>query len=206
MKKLLQTMVFSTSLLFASLSSAASMIFFDSTPEYGSVGDVISVDLMWDGSDDPTYISAWDVDISWDSSILSYSSTTFHFGVDSFGCFPGLTCDAFELAPGLLDVFEVSFDSTPDLMANQDLLGNMFALATFEFTAISDGITPLEFSQSFITFGDSPGTEINPTLRNGLVCIGNPDCITVPEPSTLPLLLIVMVSLFSLRIKRRRKL
>jgi len=206
MKKLIQSMVFSAGLLFGSMSNATPIIFFDSTPEFGSVGDTISVDIMWDGSGGIDYISAWDVDISWDSSILTYSSTSFHTGVDSFGCIPAFTCDAALLAPGLLDIYEFSFDSVTDLMMNQDGLGNMFSLATIEFTAIADGVTSLLFDGQLLAFGDENGGAISPDLVNGLVCIGsvNQNCANVPEPSTLPLLLLLVGGLVSARVKWRK--
>jgi len=170
----------------ANVAQAVPTISVDPASQIVGLGANFTVDLVWDG-DGPNYLGDWDIDLLYDDSILQYDGATFHFGVDSLGCLPGVSCDDFSV-PGLIDLFEVSFDAIPDLIANQDGLGNTFAIATLDFTALVDGLTDLTFG--FGTFGDEGGIPITPALVNGEVCVsrtGAP-CEEVPLPGVVPLM------------------
>ncbi|GGD63065.1 cohesin domain-containing protein [Lacimicrobium alkaliphilum] len=195
MKKLFRNLCVAIALGIPGMAIATPII--SVNPDYtnGTVGDVISVDILWDGSADPEYLGAWDIDLSFDNSILSFTSATFGFGVDSLGCIAFFTCDAFESSPGIIDLFEESLDSVADLMANQDGLANQFVLASLTFDAIGNGGTALAFTGSTLTFGDASGAAISPNLINGFVCIGEDGCVTVPEPTAILLLLSGLVLL-----------
>ncbi|WP_404364438.1 PEP-CTERM sorting domain-containing protein [Marinobacter sp.] len=171
------------------LVQAMPMVSINPTTSYGAVGDVVSVDILWNG-DGSNYIGDWDIDLAYDDTVVSYSGSTFYFGVDSFGCFD---CGDFSIA-GLIDLYEVSFDTPVDLKNNQDSLGNAFKLATLEFVGIADGISQLTFGAS--TFGDEIGNGFIPGLANGQICIGSADCdISVPEPTTLSVLILALAGL-----------
>ncbi len=202
---------------FAQFASAG-VISFDPTPSDGHiVGDNILVDLVWNGSGTGAagadeYLGAWDVDINFDDSIVSYQSTTFGFGVDSFGCIDGVTCGASELG-GTLDAFEISFDLVADLMANQDGLGNSFVIATFEFLAIADGVTDLTFASiggaDGTLFGDEAGNNITDQTRlaDGQICVGAAGCdvvVGVPTPETLPLVLFGLLAFGGMRLRKQQ--
>ncbi|GGO74137.1 cohesin domain-containing protein [Bowmanella pacifica] len=184
MKKLLRHLLLGIGLCLPGYALATPIIMLDPASSSGNLGDTITIDILWDGSADPAYLGAWDVDIAFDASILSFSSATFDFGVDSFGCIPGITCDAV-LAPGLLDIYEFSLDDIATLMANQDGLGNMFRLASIDFVAIGEGLSSLSFTGPFLTFGDEQGGAISPILRDASVCIGANGCTQIPEPAGL---------------------
>jgi hypothetical protein len=186
MKTLLRNLCLAFALAIPGTVIAMPIISIDPATTEGNIGDVISVDILWDGSSDQQYLGEWDIDLAFDDSILSYAGATFGFGVDSLGC---LICGDFETSPGLLDLFEVSLDDVATLMANQDGLGYQFVLATLTFDAIGNGQTPLAFTGSLLTFGDEIGDPISPQLVNGVVCIGEDGCvITVPEPTAVILL------------------
>jgi hypothetical protein len=104
----------------------------------------------------------------------------------------------------VIDIFVISFDFIPDLIANQDSMGNTFSLATLTFDAIDDGVSPLAFTGPFLTFGDEGGASMSPALVDGLVCIGNPNCARVPDPSSLPLLLLVIGGLIAKKIGKKK--
>lgn len=168
----------------ATLVQAMPIVKINPSTSYGAIGDVVSVDILWDGGGS-NYIGDWDVDLAYDDTIVSYSGSTFYFGVDSLGC---LVCGDASV-PGIIDLFEVSFDSVIDLQNNQDSLGNAFKLATLDFVGLADGISLLTFGAS--TFGDENGLGFTPDLQNGKICIGDADCtVSVPEPSTLSMLLL----------------
>ncbi|MDI9246011.1 PEP-CTERM sorting domain-containing protein [Marinobacter sp. CHS3-4] len=180
----------------AAVVNAMPMVSVDPETSFGSVGDTLFVDLLWDG-DGSQYIGDWDIDLTYDPTVVSYSGSEFHFGVDSFGCF---ICGD-DSVPGLIDLYEVSFDFPADLIANQDSLGKTFKLATLKFTGIADGISPLLFS-GLQTFGDENGDPFTPVLANGRICIGNVDCpVDVPEPTTLS---IFLIGLAGLALRRKR--
>ncbi len=153
----------------------------------GVVGDTIVVDLVWDGTGGmtPTYLADFDVDVSYDPSIVSFLGGIIdpEFGVDSFGCFD---CAVDGSTPGTVNLFEVSFDSVLDVLANQDGLGNTFSLASLSFEGLADGLSALTLNG--INFGDEFGGGFMPRLLNGNIAIGDPVHPPVPEPSTFLLL------------------
>ena len=164
--------------------ASAGMISLNPTPALGNVGDTISVDLMWTGSVGD-YIGDFDVQVNFNAAIAS----SFSINVDP-------DCGLDSLCLGLygsgtnasgLYAFVVSFDSPADLISNQDILGNTFRLATFEFLAEAEGQTALTLTQT--TFGNENGEAISPTLQNGQICIGPNGCANnVPAPGTVTLL------------------
>ena len=189
---------FTAALLLALCGNAASaaLISFDPTPVRVDVGDVFTVDMVWDGSGAvPEYVGAYDIFLGFNDTIARYEGSVLdpESGVDTFGC------DAFKLAfglcgddsvpstPNIIDIFDVSLDDPATLGANQDSLGNTFVLATLEFTALSEGETPLAFLLNSQVFGQDTGIEIFPTLFDGLICVGPNACAAVPEPGSLAL-------------------
>ena len=180
----------------SSLAQALPVVSLSPSTSYGLVGDTLYVDLLWNG-ESGDYLGAWDVDISYDSSVVSYAGASFHTGVDSWGC---LICGDGSVA-GTIDLYESSLDDVSDLMANQDGLGNAFTLATLEFQAVADGFSGLLFGAS--TFGDENGSAISPELVNGGICIGEDRCATeVPEPGSLLLMLLGGLALAGRRMIR----
>lgn len=172
------------------LVQAMPMVSINPSTSFGAVGDTISVDILWNG-DGNNYIGDWDIDLAYDDTVVSYSGTTFYLGVDSFGC---IDCGDSSIA-GLIDLYEVSFDSVDELKINQDSLGNAFKLATLDFVGIKDGISQLTFGALF-TFGDEGGNDFVPDLANGRICVGNVDCtVSVPEPATLSTLILGLAGL-----------
>ena len=162
-----------------------------------AVGDSVFVDLVWDG-DGANYIGAFDINIVYIDDILSYEGAIIDpvFGVDSLGCF---FCGD-ESVPGVVDLFEISFDDVVTLMANQDGLGNAFVLATMEFRGLQDGVTDLLLSG---TFGNEFGLPFAHDLVNGSIVVGDGGATPVSEPGTLSLL---AIGLAGIAWMRRRKI
>lgn len=104
------------------------------------VGDTFTVSVKVDGLTDGTApsLAAYDLDVLFDSSVLSFQSIAFGSGLDVSGL--GSVNDHALTAPGVLDVFEVSLDETADLNAQQ---GNAFTLFTLTFNALQAGASSL---------------------------------------------------------------
>jgi hypothetical protein len=126
------------------------------------VGDFPTVDAVISGLGDhaPPSLSGYDMDISYDSSILFLDSVDFgtNLLVSMGGNIP--------TAPGVVNVFEVSLEDPVDLVANQP---SSFSLFTMEFEAVETGISPLHLYVNALS--DEQGNSL-----------------LVPEPATLLLL------------------
>ena len=133
------------------------------------------------GSSSAPSLGAFDLDVSFDSSILSFNSLTFGdpvlgdqldlFGLGTFSGFDGSV-------PGLVDLFEVSFDSAADL---DSLQADSFILAILTFTGIGLGISDLLLSlDPPNALGDSVGSPLSATLENGRISV-----VPVPAPILL---------------------
>jgi hypothetical protein len=177
-------------------TAGAALIYFDPTPRFADVGDTFTIEMMWDGSGaSPEYVGAFDIFLGFDTVIARYEGSVIdpEFAVDTFGCdaFAQLIgqCgdDSLPAIPDIIDIFHVSLDSAGILQANQDGKGNIFSLATLEFTAQSEGRTPVSFLGPTQVFGEAAGIEIFPTLTAGLICVGPNACAAVPEPGTVAL-------------------
>lgn len=184
----------------AAVVQAVPMVSIDPATSFGTVGGSVKVDILWDG-DGSNYIGDWDIDLTYDETVVKYEGSSFHFGLDPLGC---ILCGDEDSVAGTINLYEVSLiKGTTDLTDNQDLLGNAFKLATLEFTGLIDGISPLKFGAS--TFGNEFGDGFTPTLANGRICIGNANCtVSVPEPTTLSVFLLGLVGLVLRRRYGRR--
>lgn len=185
----------STLALFCNVANAA-LIYFEPSPKFVEVGDMFTIDLVWDGSGaTPEYVGAFDFFLGFDTTIASYQGSVIdpEFAVDTFGCdaFAQLLgqCgdDSNPAIPDIVDIFHTSLDSPVGLQANQDSKGNMFVLATLEFMAQNEGETSLSFLGLTQVFGQDTGIEIFPTMVDGLICVGSNACAAVPEPGSLAL-------------------
>ena len=174
---------------FASFSQAA-IISLDPSPVEGELFDSVFVDLVYDGTGaTPEYIGGWDLDLSFDDSILSFVDVTLD---PDFGLLGGVGL-ATDFGGGLVNLFDLSLLGSAALMGSQDLLGNMFVLATLEFTAIGLGDTSLSLFGN--AFSDADGIATTPQLVDSRATV-------VPEPGILPLM---ALSLLAMVVARRRR-
>jgi hypothetical protein len=161
--------------------SHAITIGFDPVSQNVSLGSPAVVDLFISGLGDLTApsLSTFDLDVTFDSSILSFSSAAYGDPVlgdqlDLFGFGSIITTTP---GAGYVNLFELSLDSIDDL---NNLQAGAFTLATLTFDTIGIGTSPLGLSVNAL--GDENGDSLDAYIQSGSVNVrGN----AVPEPGTL---------------------
>lgn len=125
-------------------------------------------------------LSTYDLDISFDDTVLDFSGVTFGdpslgdqlalFGVSSL-------TETEEPSFGLVNIFELSFNSVDEL---DDSQADSFTLATLTFNTIATGTSPLGLSINAL--GDALGDPLTAEIGNSFVSVSSQP-VTVPEPS-----------------------
>ena len=140
-----------------------------------SLGTPVTVGLQISGLGDlvPPSLGTFDLDVSFDPTILSFSGATYGTGLDVLGLgslqitTPGV---------GTVNLFELSFDSVDDLNTLQP---GTFTLATLTFDTIGLGASALGFHVNAL--GDADGNSLSAVPGVGSIT-------AVPEPGTMFLL------------------
>jgi len=187
MKKLIVLFVAFLMLVFCNATaSQAVTIGFNPISQDVSVGNSVDVELVISGFgvDSAPSLGTFDLDISFDSTILAFNNATFgdpilgdQLDIWSLGLNP---LGASVTTPGVLDIWEVSLDFWLDL---EDYQADTFTLATLTFDTLSLGISPLNISVD--TLGDAWGDPLAAALGSGNITV---TAAPVPEPATLLLL------------------
>ena len=131
------------------------------------VGDTFNVDISVTDAVDLQFLQ---FDLSFNPSIVQAGS----FGAQAGAALPG---DWFFTSPGAIDntsgsILGVSASGSP--------FNGSGVVASFEFTALATGVSPLNFSNVFLNLSDS-GFD----AANGQITVSAP----IPEPTSLAMLL-----------------
>ena len=199
MKKTILSSIFAASLLLAATTPRAYTVSlgFDPVTQDVGLGSMVDVALRISGLGNATApsLSMFDIDVSFDSARLSFSSATFGdpvlgdqldiFDLGGNSTWAGLTGE------GNLNLFELSMDLPDDLDDHQ---AASFTLVTLSFNALSVGSSPLELS--FSSLGDAYGDPISAEVIDGNVTV-------VPNPATIWLMGAALFGMSGLM--RRRK-
>lgn len=171
MKKTIYSVIGSMFLLLVSGTSQAITVSFDPTAQTVATGSSFSVKLGISGLGNGAApsLGTFDLDIGYNSSLLSFTSVSFGDPVlgDQLDLFSlGSFTSSSNTTPGTVNVFELSFDSVADL---NTLQAANFTLATFTFSALSGGISPLSISINAL--GDANGDPLVATTASGSVTV-----------------------------------
>lgn len=155
--------------LLAGLAFQAQSAVVGFSPSSSSVdlGETFDVDLTISGLGGfgpDSFISGFDLEVSFDSSILAYGGFQFGTGLDDVGGFGFNSIQlASNLGGGTVSVFEVSLDFDFDLELLQP---DAFSLGTFTFTGIGEGTTALTVAEPFFGTALSGGFVFDPALQS----------------------------------------
>lgn len=204
MKKfLIATLFVAAGWLAALPSRAAPVLSIVPTSTSVSVGGSFTANLVISGlTSSNEIVSGFDLDVFYDPSVLSADSLTTVFA-------PWGTGADVLFSGGVVALGHVSFllGAIPDDDTLAGLQGDSFVLSSINFQALTDGF-------SNITFGANLDNERNVVGRNELslnqvttgtcVAVGTGECLVndVPEPATLPLVLLAL-SAGGLALRRR---
>jgi hypothetical protein len=135
------------------------------------LGNQATVDIVASGG----YVGAFDLDISWNSGIVSLFSI-------SYGTQLGLSIqNPFAYGAGTVNASEFSLETPADLVALQP--GQTATLLTLVFDTIAVGTSPVNISYNAI--GDEYGIAHNPvTLNPGSITVRKGGPAEVPEPAS----------------------
>jgi len=176
------------------LAPAANAVTLSVVPESASVdvGSTFIVDIMASGLQDGVApsIGAFDLDLNYNPSLLSFNSVTFGSGLDVLGF--GDIKDSGAITAGKVNAFEVSLDSVEELNLLQP---GTFRLFYLTFNAVAAGTSALQLSVNALS--DAAGTSLDATLQNGSVTVA-----PVPLPAGVWLLLSGLAGIGLIRTRR----
>ena len=170
----------------------AILLEFDPAIQDVTLGSSVDVDLVISGLGDgiAPSVGSFDLDISFDESILGLTFVAFGNELDLFGLgsIRGVSGES-----GSVNLFEISLDSPSDLDTFQP---GSFTLATLTFDAIAAGTSSLGIST--LILADSLGSPLIADTATGSIAVRR-----VPEPATLALLSLGLVGLGVARHKKK---
>jgi len=185
-KKIIIGAFIAITIISTATQSLAITIGFTPVTQNVALGNQAVVDLFISGLGNygPPSLGVFDLDVTFDSSILSFSSAAYGDLVQGDQLDLSGLGSTMVTTPGAvsLNLFELSLDSIDDL---NNLQAGAFTLATLTFVTIGIGTSPLGLlGLTENALGDANGDPLSADIQSGSVNVsGN----AVPEPGTLVL-------------------
>lgn len=192
LKKLTRSVALTLGLCGAGLTQAATIQAVGPLADQNlNAGVGIQIYLSDMGANVAPSLSAFDLDIAYDASVLQLDGVSFGTGLDvlTLGSMQGTD----SAQPGSLNVYEISFD---DVATLNDLQPDSFALLTLYFTTIGTGTSVIDIN--VLSLVDAYGESFTAdAVIEGAVTV-------VPVPAALPLLMSGLLTLAGLARASRR--
>ena len=197
-----------------SLPASAITIGFQPATQDVTLGDSLAVNLVISDLGDytPPSLSTFDLNVLFDPAILTIDPTDSDndFVIDSVVIDPTNQLDLWGFGmnlvsagmtgAGILNIYDLSFDTTDDL---NNFQAGSFTLATIAFDAVGPGTSGLAVDPATMILGDAAGDPLfQVALMDGTVNVTQPPVAPVPEPATCLLMGAGLAGLFG---RRRRK-
>jgi hypothetical protein len=178
----------------AAASANAATISIDPSSQSTTVGSTVSATVRIADLTTGTApsLGGYDLNLSFDSAVLSFSGLTYGSGLDVLGLGSIRVSDTGSAALGLLNVVEISLDEESDLNALQT---DAFGLFTVTFQALAAGTSGLSLQVN--SLADAAGLGLNAATANGSIGVA-----PVPLPAAAWLLFSGLAGLAG--ISRRR--
>ena len=182
-------------LLFVSLNSQATLLSINLNQDSYQIGDVLTADLVIseieeDASAFQKLLASFDLNISWDNSIIEFTSSSFG---NKLNVGDGGSDQHLDVMADSLGLSEISYAWWDELLAVQDGL-NSFVLASVDFIVIDNGSGTLDLSK--VDFGDYDGSAFTDmSSSDKAYSITSKTPIDVPEPASIILVLMALVLL-----------
>jgi len=163
-----------------------------------SVGGTVIVDALVSGLGDGVApsIGTYDISVSFDTSLMSFAGLSFGTGLDVLGLGPGEQ-DFHVSGPGVVNVFENSFDTISDLNSLQP---DTFTLFRVIFNATASGTGGLGLLLGANAIISAEGNVLTPAISGADVHIS-----AVPLPASGMLLLCGLAAVFLLSARSARE-
>jgi PEP-CTERM motif len=166
-----------------------------------TTGSTVNAELVVSGlgSAAAPSLSTFDLDVTFDDSILSFLDFTFgdpilgdQLDLSSLG-----SITAVSPGVGTVNLFELSFDTSTDL---DTLQAGSFTLGTLRFGALSTGVSAIGIAVNAL--GDANGDPLTAEIVGGRVAVS---AAQVPEPASVLLLLAGVVGFAGFRARETHR-
>jgi hypothetical protein len=187
-------------LVLAATPARAITIGIEPVAQHVALGSSVTVSLVIADLGDGVApsLSTFDLDLTFDDAILSFTGATFgdpvlgdQLDLTGIGPLNGVTP-----AAGVVNLFELSLDPASDL---DDSQAGAFVLATLTFGALSPGLSALGLST--VALGDADGNSLIANVVAGSISVQGVNAV-VAEPASFALLLAGLAGLSATWIKR----
>ncbi len=184
-------------------SASAVIIGFSPLSQTVDVNDIFDIDLIVSDMDvDDTdgsreIVSAFDLDVLFDSSLLAATAVEFGPSLGNPLFFEAFITDS-TISAGKVSLAELSLLSDVQLGALQP--APSFVLATLSFKALGEGVSALTIDQNDPYLLGWEGYELTPDFQQSSITVG-----TVPAPMPVPgTVFLLIAGLLGLRIVNRK--